>query len=229
MNISYYQIQGTRNEQEDYFIVQSVRGYIAAHILDGHSGNECAELAATCLEQDIIPKFDIKEENLEIVKGLQMITGRFKNSGSTLSSIYIKDGELFVSILGDSPVFVINKDKINKIPLHNKHNQSELESCIKRGGIFRNPYIFNEKTNSGLSCYRHLGRTDMGDVTSKEPEFHSFGKEWTSVVLSSDGLVLQEKEIQDLSNFGARAIIQKNNEFLFNKEQDNTTVITISK
>lgn len=229
MEISYDQSIGTRESQEDFFVIQTNRTSVSAHVLDGHNGEDCASLCASCLEQDIIPCGDVKGENKEIIRGLQMIAGRFIDRGTTLSSVYIIDGALFVSILGDSPVFPIYKGKVKKLPLHDITNKTEFKKVAKKGVY--NPafadHIFNRE-GSGLSCFRAIGDKNMEGIIGRVPDFYEI-KEWDSVVIASDGLKLPHKEIASLINYGAKAINVKNRDFLCGKPVDNTTIICITK
>lgn len=229
MVISYDQSIGTRECQEDFFVIQSNSSSIAVHVLDGHNGKDCAELCASCLEQDIIPVGSVKDENSEIVRGLQMLSGRFTDRGTTLSSVYIINGSLFVSILGDSPVFPIYKGKVKKIPLHDSTNNSEFKK-VKKRGIFNETFpnhIFNKEGN-GLSCFRAIGDKNMEGIIKRTPDFYEI-KEWDSVVIASDGLKLSAKEVVGLAPYGAKAINVANRDSLFGQAIDNTTIIHISK
>lgn len=229
MIINYSQCIGTRKEQEDYFVIQATRDAVGIHVLDGHGGKDCADLCASCLEQDIIPRINMKDENAEIVRGLQGISTRFEDRGTTLSSVYVVDGKLYISILGDSPVFPIYKGKVKKILLHDSANDKEFKLRKEKGKTFPSMphHIFNDN-DKGLSCFRTIGDKQMGDIIGREPEFYEI-EQWDSVVIATDGLKLPPKEIVNLVDYGAEALLTKNKEFLFGRSIDNTTIVCLRK
>lgn len=223
---------GTRSENQDRFLVLSTSDGTGCHVLDGHGqgGGEVAQLALTCLEADILPRFEITNEGPEIIRGLQNICGRFEKSGSTLSSVYIFGPKAYAFILGDSPVITIKGKKVTRIPIHDISNDEETKLRLAAGLYQDSHYpkhLFKDK-NSGLSCFRSLGDSVFGDALGREPEMHELD-DWDYIIVATDGLKLNDADILKNIKKGAQALIDANNEYLFGHSVDNTTVMTIRK
>lgn len=220
---------GTRLEQEDRHVITWTSEMLGVHVLDGHSGSGAVDVCSVCLENDVLPRGDIKQENEEIVRGLQNIAGG-KDSGCTLSSVYIRDEQAYASILGDSPVILIKNKTIHRLPLHETSNKKEVELRIKAGlyknACWPNHLFINER--SGLSCLRTIGDKVFGDAIGREPEFHELGN-FDYIIIATDGLKLPDEELLKGVNKGAKYLIKQNLKFLTGKPIDNTTVIIIKK
>ncbi len=232
MTISYETDLGTRGEQQDRFVVQAATEGIGVHVLDGHGdrGEDVVTLAATCLENDILPKFDVATEGPEIVRGLQNVCGRFDKSGSTLSSVYVFGNKSYAFILGDSPVICVKGETVFRVPIHDITNKEETQKRIEAGLYERSDYpkhLFLDKS-SGLSCFRSIGDTVFGDKLGREPEMHEL-PDWDYIIVATDGLKINDKDIVSNVAGGAKSLLQANLTFLIDKHIDNTTVVVLSK
>lgn len=181
---------GGRNYQEDCYVLSSTKnfGWLLA-VMDGHSGNETANYC-----RDHIGEIFLKTKSLiETVKLLNQQTQHFE-SGSTLSIVHIPKNALTanIAILGDSPVIVKGKNgTISVSPEHNvRTNLAEREAVIKRGGVYQDGYIFDERRNYGLQMSRALGDSALSSILSREADIYSIelGPE-SFIIVVSDGVI----------------------------------------
>lgn len=223
---------GTRLENEDRHVITWTNDGLGIHILDGHSGVGAVDACATCLEADVLPRFSVESENSEIVRGLQQISSG-KESGCTLSSVYIfGDKKIYASVLGDSPIILMKDDRVTRVPLHEITNKKELKLRLEAGLYQRKGYPNHLFVNhyAGLSCFRGIGDKVFGDKLGREPEFHEFENNYDCVIVASDGLKLNDKELLRALDEDASAqnLIDTNNAILAGYPIDNTTIILIT-
>lgn len=234
MTLDFYQDQGTRSQQQDRYVILSTMDGLAAHVLDGHGNTSDAVItAAICLEQDSLPRFHAEQENAEICRGLNNICQKYDKQGCTLSSVYIFGNKTYFSILGDSPALYCKNGKIIRMPLHDISNSDELELRLKAGAELDKNYpkhIFIPGTRQGLSTFRAIGDSIFGDILGREPDFYEIPTEdWKWIIVASDGLKLNDKEIIKSVNKGAKELIKTNSAILAGDPIDNTTMILIRK
>lgn len=193
--------QGLQDYQEDfavYFPFQnpSMRGWLLA-VMDGHRGRAVAELCANEIKNLFIPdKPDSMEDTLrDLVAELNAKTSHL-DAGSTISLACIIEShrKVVVAVLGDSPVFVLDKHgEFHEGPDHNaRTNLRERRSAMKRGAIFENGYLFFHDGDNGpqygLQMSRSLGDAPLSRMLSREPEVYTIeNPKW--VLVASDGLI----------------------------------------
>lgn len=230
MNIDVAQDIGDREFQEDRWVVLSTKDGFAGHVLDGHGGSDCVDVVSKCLENDILPQFDVEQENSEIVRGLQMMTGMYEKQGTTISSVYCFKDHAYASVLGDSPIWVIQDGTIKQLPVHDISNKEEFEKRLEAGMILKPDYpkhLWDDQKN-GLSTFRSIGDNVFGDKLGREPEFYNLGKDFDAIIVASDGLKLKDKDILKKYKKGAKELVKLNKDYLFGNELDNVTIIIYS-
>lgn len=112
-------------------------------------------------------------------------------SGSTISVAVILEShkKISVAVLGDSPVVVLDKNgELHVSPEHNiRSNPAEREAVEKRGGIYKDGYVFAEKDGDGIQLSRILGDSHLSRIVSREPDVYTiFDPQWA--LLASDGI-----------------------------------------
>lgn len=188
--------QGSRSHQQDRDIIYpSPDGnkHLLA-IMDGHSGSEAAEFC-----QKNIPRLwlfsQIKDGGEAALKRLIERLNeetREMSSGSTISVVYVSEGQnmAWVAVLGDSPVIIVDKNgHINISPDHNaRSNIQEREWAIDRGGKYEDGYIWYG--GRGLQLTRALGDVHLTKILNRRPEiyFVELGPD-SVIVVASDGLI----------------------------------------
>lgn len=190
--------QGPRPYQEDYFVFfridnANLKGWLLA-VMDGHNGELVAELCAEKIEKLFrITDEGQAEESLRcLVADLNSQTKSY-SEGSTFSAALLLDGvsKVWIAVLGDSPVAVLDKDgNIHISPEHNvRSNLEERKAAEKRGGIYANGYIWTDMSDlaKGLQMGRALGDSHFGNILSREPDIYTIDNpRW--VLVASDGV-----------------------------------------
>lgn len=190
--------QGPRPYQEDWHVClridkPNLKGWLLA-VMDGHNGKLVAELCAEKIEKlfQIADESRAEESLRRLVADLNKQTESYIE-GSTFSTALILDGVLkvWVAVLGDSPVVVLDQDgKIHISPEHNvRFNLEERKAAEKRGGIYQNGYIWTDLSDlaKGLQMGRALGDSAFRKILSREPDIYIIDNpEW--VLVASDGV-----------------------------------------
>lgn len=193
-NISAAIKQGPKSSQEDRFCMGEKSGntkFMA--VMDGHSGDKVSRLCFKYIKEEFdITQFDDLEVGLRaLMQDLDSQTNEMEE-GSTISAICIADDKRSVSIavLGDSPVFVLDKEgELHVSPEHNvRSNLDECNAAEDRGGLYVSGYIYSSPEEKGLQLSRALGNVKLGKVVSHEPEIYTI-KNPRSIVVASDGLI----------------------------------------
>ena len=87
-------------------------------------------------------------------------------------------------------VVVDKQGAVHISPEHNvRSNLNERKAAEKRGGIYRDGYIWNDLSSlgSGLQMSRALGDAHLGKILSREPDIYVISNpEW--VLVASDGV-----------------------------------------
>ena len=200
--ITAAQTRGSRPYQEDFFIAERVKfaekECVILAVIDGHRGDGvarfCQEKLLSFLENAFLNfKGDFEKALRRTVKKLHNGT-RKEYVGSTLSIACIPENQerVFIAILGDSPVIVIDIDgNLHISPEHNvRTNMNERERAIKRGALYSDGYIWMLGDEVGLQLSRALGNRDMETILDRNPEIYSLplgGK--SAVLVASDGFI----------------------------------------
>src|SRR5271154_2493092 len=196
MNISKATVQGQRDYQEDRFVVSNHPNGKLIAVMDGHGGASVSSKLANLLprvfrkhaataaypEQLLIAVFAELNENT-----------KHMDEGSTISIVWIPNvaDKVYIGIVGDSPVLVLDKDgNLHVSPMHNaRSNPAELEAAKKRGAYFYGGYISAHFSGHGIQMTRVFGDASLAKIVNREPEVYSveLGKD-SVVIVGSDGL-----------------------------------------
>jgi len=189
-------IQGLREYQEDYYFFSrieepGVSGWLLA-IMDGHRGKEVAEFCAKEIGRifKISDAGEAEEILCRLVAELNSKTVSL-SAGSTLSIALILENQkkVFIAVLGDSPVLVLDKNKeLHISPEHNvRSNAKERALVEKRGGVYLDGYVYTPDGEHGLQLSRAFGDANLGEIISREPDIYTVSDpEW--VLVASDGV-----------------------------------------
>jgi serine/threonine protein phosphatase PrpC len=251
-NVSVAIATGGRSHQEDFCLSEHVslegvnngQGQLMA-VLDGHGGSETAGKVSKALRRAFeislaMCQGDVPAAIKDAVSSLSRIT-EDNESGSTLSLVYVPEGQetAYVAVIGDSPVIILDKE--NRIVVSPEHNvrssPAELERARKRGALYQNGYIMvpagRGVYRGGLQMSRSLGDRNFASILDREPEIYSVPLRGKSlIILGTDGLfdpghhdtAIQVKRIAVLAmkGAGAKELVQ---DALDRTTYDNVTAI----
>ena len=194
--------------QDTYFISEEAEEpkiYLLADGMGGYAGGEIASnLAIHSVKQHIQSNWEkISKTEKEILKLIKEAT-KYANSsiyenankvkeleemGTTLEICLIYEEKLYISHLGDSRIYAVSNDKIERIT----NDHTYVEKLVKDGTISREEAKNHPK--------KHMLIKALGCASDAEPDV--FVRTWDKgeiIVLCSDGLtnMLTEEEIQDI-------------------------------
>ena len=200
---------GNRSYQEDRIVIRRVDapqfGIVLA-VADGHGGDQTSSFVAQQLSEGLFDKM-LKENtvfNVALMKTYQILDSLtldlskknnvHSESGSTLSTVYVPDGQnrLHIGIIGDSPVILAKRSgKFSISPEHNaRSNRQERMDAESRGGLYKDGYIYSQFSEMGLQMTRDIGCHAMGGVLKRYPDVLDWSIEQGDVVIvGSDGLL----------------------------------------
>jgi len=149
---------GFRKENEDCYAVIDGKDALIAGVFDGHGGKEVAKLAAKFFEthfEDICNACE-EDPNETLRAAMHQIHHEasqrceLNSQGSTAAVIFLdkKRGELFTSTVGDSEIWVFNRDKI--IPLSPIRNWTTAND-LKRVEITHGKKLINQWSTGSAS------------------------------------------------------------------------------
>jgi len=202
--------KGIRTSQEDChliysFVLPNEFGGTVLAVMDGHLGNMAAEMCRQQIPNFFTPKSEdgIYVEFKKLTSELDDRT-RLMNCGTTLSVVFIpKDARgAYVAMLGDSPVFILDRNGKASINLgHNVNvNKKERLAAEARGGKYKSEYIWSPDTKymKGLQLSRALGDCWMGKILSRNPEtyFVPLGPK-SIIMVASNGIITGKKEYEN--------------------------------
>ncbi len=197
MRITSATHQGSRNHQEDRFVVQedSAGGGFFA-VMDGHSGDFVSGfIARNILEIFSKEMTQLKNPEQAILATFAELNSRTRNvgAGSTLSLVLIppEEDRVYIGILGDSPVILRHGGKTWVSPEHNaRNNESERKAAEARGAVYSNGYLYDGSGECGLQLSRAFGDAALGNILNREPEIFEMAlAEGDVIVLATDGVV----------------------------------------
>lgn len=234
---------GTRDEQQDAFILLEDGNCVLAAVCDGmgglHEGCRAAKTAAMTLEklyqtkpreQSMNDFYAIAVDILdESVFGLRQDSANRRPSGTTIVSAGICGNLMHWLSVGDSRLYIVRDREI--VCATTDHNYLLLLSnSLKSGEISFEEYKKEWENGEALVSYIGMGGVELVDC-SRTP----FAlKQQDVVILTSDGLyrcvsdeeicyvVNKERSAQEIAN-QLVATAKKNSVY----KQDNTTVIVI--
>jgi len=201
MKITSATIQNTRPYQEDRFFIHKFKdGTTLLGVFDGHGAEHTSDYLMHHVVAVFrkISKIRIRATPEEILLNVfEKLHSNTKNDwcGSTASIVWIhpKLNNIFVAILGDSPVILNLNGNIWKSPEHNvRTNYQEKTHAEERGGYVRNGYLFDSRIyqGPGLQMSRAFGDKDLDRVLNRNPEIFSLPlNEAKWILCCTDGLL----------------------------------------
>lgn len=189
--------QGSRDHQEDRYVVQDTGNGLLLAVMDGHCGHEVSQLMANYLpeiwDQLMLKPLRYDAALRELVSDLDYMTHDFEKGGSTLSVVFITDDAeplANIAVVGDSPVIVKDPDsRLTVSPSHNvRISRAEMQKAIERGGCdVGDGYVRLQPMGPGLQMARALGDGELGPVISKEPDVYE-GTVGEYLLIATDGV-----------------------------------------
>ncbi|HSH18534.1 MAG TPA: PP2C family serine/threonine-protein phosphatase [Candidatus Saccharimonadales bacterium] len=250
MNITYQTALGQRGYQEDRYIAERLvlpNGHDTLTVLavmDGHGGSETSEFLSKSfisvlakIAIDPKPELPNWRETLAITMTLLGEMTKTKQSGSTVSAVFLPSVEqkAYVAVVGDSPVIIKDSEgNINVSPEHNaRSNARERDAAISRGASFDGTYLYSPESGHGLQMSRAFGDSSLASFIDRTPELYTVDLNQDSfVVVATDGLLdpshatteKQASRIANLVNNGAdaNALVE---DALLRQTGDNVTAI----
>jgi len=191
-----------------YFDKSGFEGWLLAVMDDHHSRGAVAEFCKRKIEDLFVRSLSdancVKGVHQKVVAELNTQTKHY-NNGTTLSIACVLESHDTVTpaILGDSPVIVIDEDgKVHVGPVHNvRTNLKERRAARRRGGEYKDDYIWNPATGYGLQVSRALGDAKMGKIISHKPEIYTIERP-KLVLAATDGFL-------DLGSRGSKKQIEE--------------------
>jgi serine/threonine protein phosphatase PrpC len=206
---------GNRSSQEDRYASKQLKGlhdtgWLLA-VADGHGGAGAAEICQSLIMDYILdPNEETVENHLRVFfQELNKATIHITRGGAVISIACIleKADLVAVAILGDAPVFVLDKvGAFHRSPDHNiRTNRDELDRALARGAVYADRgYIYPPDHSFGLQFGRALGNSNFGRILSREPEVYIVKNPlWVAVL--SDGALDPSHEKQMPDSFGMLA------------------------
>jgi len=229
------QTRGLKKYQEDRFINQEIRvavpGFLSSGrlmaVMDGHNGSRVSRL----LQLLLAPVFrfmvllrggDIRAAFSGTFRTLHLLTVWF-DSGSTLSAVFVPDNkkDLFVMIVGDSPVYVLKDNReFLSFPQHTVGDDPALLSApgfkiVKSSNV---PRLMNLRTRHFFSLTRAFGDRSFRKVLVSKPFITRLdlrgAKSSVEILVATDGIhgyhvgdlkTIQDERIRYLASGSARA------------------------
>lgn len=249
IKIGLSSIIGTRKYQQDSAITidddtmrkNNYQKCIAV-LCDGMGGMEGGDIASAISAKTLfddymktsptnIPDFFLREVRKldKIISGLTNEKNEILNSGSTLVSVVIENGNMYWVSVGDSRIYLIRGDKMAQITTD--HNYYYLLRQQAENGIISFAEAENNPKGEALISYIGLGRD--GEIGGNQKPIQL--KSGDLILLCSDGLykALSDHEIYDIASVCNNNVatiataLTSATMMKQRKSQDNTTVVLI--
>lgn len=227
--------QGPRPYQEDRFIATQHNGITLLAVADGHGGEGCSTHIADSLLTDLVTGKLTPGTRHSILTALADECKSFEE-GSTLSLVLIRNMIAHIAIIGDSPVYVLEDNKlIWTAPEHNvRSNDAERQAATSRGGWYSGGYMCNS-AGDGLQMSRALGDSHLTFLSTEAEYFTRKLNANSRIIVGSDGIADPSHEIsrppwfkdieEDPAKFNAKFIV----DFVIGEHvHDNATAVTWS-
>jgi protein phosphatase len=200
-----------KGNEDSYFLDENLRLYVVA---DGMGGHQAGEVASKIVADTIQKKMNeyagravsgnntgshnlskeaawldssISEAN-RLVHDLSTKVKEYKGMGSTVSAVFLTPDTLIAANVGDSPIYLIRKDKVSLLSVPHTA-MAEYEASAPAGAK-----PLSDK-------FRHMITRAMGNKESVDPDFREIKPlAGDIVVLCSDGLSdkVKPEEITDI-------------------------------
>ncbi len=249
IQIGLSSIVGTRKYQQDSAIAidagtmrKNKYQKCIAVLCDGMGGMDGGDVASAISAKTLfddymkmspthLPDFFLKEVKKidKIVSGLTNEKNEIINSGSTLVSIAIENGNMYWVSVGDSRIYLIRGNKMAQITTD--HNYYYLLRQQAENGIITFEEAENNPKGEALISYIGLGHD--GEIGGNQKPIQL--KSGDLILLCSDGLykALSDQEIYDIASAcnnnvaSVATALTSATMMKQRKAQDNTTVVLI--
>ena len=237
---------GDRKAQEDCFGHKTTEQSLLLCVCDGMGGYTGGSVASTTAVKTILHGFEEQKtvvdpavmlSNLtvsanEAVSALHRTIEDAPNAGSTLVLVYIADGRLYWSAVGDSRLYIWRKREFIQTTKDQNYH-TVLKEKRSAGEISEDEFLQGQTRGDALVNYLGIGTLNLVDY-NKEPLRLKSGDQ---LLICTDGLyrILTDEEISKIlnANNDAKTTLQMI-EFLVrkkasekNKRRDNMTVSLI--
>ena len=232
MKVASFQIIGKRSRQEDsYFISEDLKLFA---VCDGVGGSSDGYFASNHITELIAREYySTKIASLTDFKNLVslIINSLFNviedDVATTLTLLYIKGEEAYISYIGDSRVYYISKTK-NQWTVTKDHSfvQELFEAGVLTSETEMRSHPMRNRITKAISSKSLLNENDI------ELELVEALKEGDHFVIASDGVFenYSHQDIVDLFTDKEKSIEKINNEMEINcmtNSHDNSTCILI--
>ena len=120
MKYSAYTNVGGRNNNEDYFEAAEANGCYLFVLCDGLGGLDAGEIASETAASEIKDQFLFDPKGFELKQAVLAANERIlmkqresgKNMKTTVTAVYIADGEIYCSHIGDSRIYMFDESGI---------------------------------------------------------------------------------------------------------------------
>lgn len=192
-----------RDINEDYVLTLKSNDYVLLIIADGMGGHNAGEIASRIasitMRDYIFTNFSFYKDKEELVRDAILKSNmevynysksdeKLSGMGTTISSCLVYTNEVYIGHVGDSRIYVINKDEIKRVT----EDHSFVQELINNGSITEVEAINHPQRNlitRAIGTERHVN-VDTKVIKIKSGE---------SLLLCSDGLTsyLSNEEIMN--------------------------------
>lgn len=197
MKYSAYTNVGGRNNNEDYFEAAEANGCYLFVLCDGLGGLDAGEIASETAASEIKDQFLFDPKGFELKQAVLAANERIlmkqresgKNMKTTVTAVYIADGEIYCSHIGDSRIYMFDESGI----CYQSVDHSASQMAVFAGEI----------TPEGIRTHpdRNVLTNALGAYSELNAEVKSFPADKAEAVLMcSDGFweYVYEDEMADL-------------------------------
>ena len=231
MKYSAYTNVGGRNNNEDYFEAVRANGCCLFVLCDGLGGLDAGEVASETAAAEIKDQFLFDPKGFELKQAVLAANERIlmkqkesgKNMKTTVTAVYIADGEIYCSHVGDSRIYMFDEGGI----CYQSVDHSASQMAVFSGEI----------TPDGIRTHpdRNILTNALGAYNKLNAEVKSFSADKIKAVLMcSDGFweYVYEDEMVKLLNesqepsewiVSMRALLGQR----IGKKNDNNTAVAV--
>ncbi len=204
--ISKSEIGNIREINQDYVIYKTLNdSEVIAVLCDGMGGHKAGEVASQLTCEYIVKHFEyhspfLSDEDIQawlqdlINKANQYVmdystqSEEYEGMGTTVVVCYIKDGNCYISHVGDSRAYYLNQNKLVQLT----RDDTLVNALVDYGTITEDQAMFHPRKNILLQA---IGATEVLKISFQKLEFEN-----GLMLLCSDGLSnsLYEQQIYDI-------------------------------
>ncbi|ELP88424.1 protein phosphatase 1K, putative [Entamoeba invadens IP1] len=232
------QTVGKRVAMEDTLMISGAlfEGIDYYGVFDGHNGDGAAissmSVCHTLIDEKEIKGAGCSEHMKNVFSELHRRICETSESGTTASVVIVRESDCIISLIGDSPVYVLFEGKLKRIGKdHNPEDPEEYKRVIESGGRIAD-FDGLLRVNEQIAVTRSIGDKALHPPLTCIPDTFILPlNQIQRILIATDGIsVLQESAIQQLMSDsvspGETARVIRN--VAFDKEsKDNISVIVI--